>query len=216
MMSDDDADLLLQQVRQGNLRACDELLAAHRDYIRRVVELRLDASLRRRLDASDVVQEALLDATRRMPDYLERRPMPFALWLRQTACQRLIDLRRQHLGAECRTAQREQPLPPSSLLLAQSLFGTYRRPESLLDAKELAERVQRAVADLGEEDAEIILLRNFEELSNHDAAQVLEIEPSSASKRYGRAMLRLRQRLIELGLGEGQSLDAKPGFEGAV
>jgi RNA polymerase sigma-70 factor (ECF subfamily) len=138
-----------------------------------------------------------------MPDYLARAPMPFHVWLRLTAQQRLIDLPRQHLGAECRAAEREQPLPAeSSLMLAQAVLAM-ARPSQILEERELVQQVRRAVAALAEEDAEIILLRTFEDLSNQEAAQVLGVEPSAASKRYGRALLRLRQRLLALGMASG-------------
>jgi RNA polymerase sigma-70 factor (ECF subfamily) len=202
MPGDAGLDLLLRQARQGDARAVAQVLEAHRDYLRRLIDLRLDARLRQRLDPSDVVQEALLEAVRRLPDYLDRRPMPFLLWLRQTAYQCLIDLRRQHLGAECRTVERELPLPEeSSLLLAQAVLGTSQPPQALAK-KELVGRVRQALAALAVEDTEIILLRNFEDLSNQDAARVLGIEPAAASKRYGRALLRLRQRLVDLGLAD--------------
>jgi RNA polymerase sigma-70 factor (ECF subfamily) len=208
-LTDSDIDLLLQKAGQGTTEAVGEVLAAHRDYLRRVIDLRLDACLRARFDPSDVVQEALLDAVQRLPDYLARRPMPFRLWLRQTACQRLIDLRRQHLGAACRTVEREWPVPArSSVLLARALLGTPSTPQQILEEQELVGRVRQALATLAEEDAEVILLRNFEDLSNQEAAKVLEIDPAAASKRYGRALLRLRQRLVDLGLADTSE---KPG-----
>src|SRR5262245_40122871 len=114
----DDAEPLLEAVRRGDPAALDELLAGHRDYLRAVVALRLDPRLRARVDESDVVQEACLAATRRMTDYLDRRPMGFRLWLRQTAVECLVDLRRRHLGADCRAVDRELTLSdPSALLL---------------------------------------------------------------------------------------------------
>jgi RNA polymerase sigma-70 factor (ECF subfamily) len=203
MLSDDEVNRLLQQAHQGNAQALDHVLAAHRDYLRRLIDLHLDARLRGRIDASDVVQETFLEAVRRLPDYMARQPMPFQLWLRQTACQRLIDLRRQHLGAECRTVERERPLPASSsLLLVQGVLGLRQAPQRLLEEQELVGGVRQALAELAEEDSEIILLRNFEDLSNQEAAQVLGIEPAAASKRYGRALLRLRQRLVDQGLAD--------------
>jgi RNA polymerase sigma-70 factor (ECF subfamily) len=203
MLSDDEVHRLLEQALQGNSQALDEILAAHRDYLQRLVELRLDARLRARINPSDVVQETFLEAVQRLPDYMARQPMPFQLWLRQTACERLIDLRRQHLDAECRTAKRERPLPASSsLLLVQGVLGLRQAPQRLLEEQELVGGVRRALAELAEEDSEIILLRNFEELSNQEAAQVLEIQPAAASKRYGRALLRLRRRLVALGLAD--------------
>src|SRR5262249_21749846 len=107
---------------------------------------------------------------------------------------------RQHLGAECRAAEREQPLPAaSSLLLGQAVLGKVAQPAQVIEDQELVEQVRRVLATLAEEDAEIILLRNFEELSNQEAAAVLGIMPAAASKRYGRALLRLRERLVDLG-----------------
>jgi RNA polymerase sigma-70 factor (ECF subfamily) len=58
------------------------------------------------------------------------------------------------------------------------------------------------MASLPEADREILLLRNFEGLTNAEAAQILELEPAAASKRYGRALLKLRQLLLASGLGE--------------
>ena len=55
--------------------------------------------------------------------------------------------------------------------------------------------LQDALSRLDEVDREVLLLRTFEGLSNAEVATVLEIEPSAASKRYGRALLRLRSVL---------------------
>ncbi len=90
---------LLEQARQGDRRAFDRLFARHRPEVRKFVELRLDARLRSRLDPSDVVQETQLEAFRRLPDFLERSPMPFRLWLRKTAYERLVKIHRQRLRA---------------------------------------------------------------------------------------------------------------------
>jgi RNA polymerase sigma-70 factor (ECF subfamily) len=61
------------------------------------VELRLDPQLRSRVDPSDVVQEAQMEAARRLPGYLESPPLPFRLWLRQIAQDRLLNLHRRHV-----------------------------------------------------------------------------------------------------------------------
>src|SRR5262245_51087035 len=90
---------LLERAQAGDAEAPEQLLARHRPFLRQLVELRLDPRLRARVDPSDVVQEAQLDAFRRLADYLRRRPMPFRLWLRKTAQQRLLKVQRQHLQA---------------------------------------------------------------------------------------------------------------------
>jgi RNA polymerase sigma-70 factor (ECF subfamily) len=196
---------LLQQVRAGDASALDRLLALHRGYLHRVVELRLEPRLRARLDASDVVQEAQLQASRRIADYLEREPMPFRLWLRKTTCECLLTLRRHHAEAECRAVDRELPLPEdSSLLLAQQLLAGNASPGRQLLAQERVRQVRQALAGLAETDREIILLRNFEELSNQETAQILGLEPAAASKRYARALLRLRHQFAQVGLTGSQ------------
>ena len=188
---------LLLRIEQGDPAALGLLLAGHRDYLRRVVELRLDQPLRGRIDPSDVVQEGLMEATHRIDDYLSRRPMPFRLWLRETANQKLIDLRRRHLTAAQRSVSRELPLPAeSSMMLARAVLSPAAgSPSGRLAEQELIASVRGALAEASEEDREILLLRNFEGLSSQEAAVLLGIEPAAASKRYGRALLRLRKLL---------------------
>lgn len=194
---------LLEEVRAGDRRALDRLLTGHREYLRTAVELRMDRRLRARLDPSDVVQEAQLEAARRIDDYLRREPMPFHLWLRQTAYQNLLRLRRQHVEADCRSVTRELPLPDgSSATLARELLGAGPTPSEQVGEEELARRLREAVAELPETDREILLMRNFEGLSNQEAAQVLGLEPAAACRRYGRAILRLRNVLQAGGVRE--------------
>jgi RNA polymerase sigma-70 factor (ECF subfamily) len=196
---------LLELARAGDRGAFDRLFALHRDYLHKVVDLRMDRRLRARLDPSDVVQEAQLEAFRRLADYCERRPMGFRLWLRRTTHERLLRLRRFHLGTAKRAAGREVPLPDrSSLLLACPLFARGPSPSQDLAGREQAGRVRAAVAQLSEDDQEILVMRNLEELSNSEVAEALQIEPAAASQRYGRALLRLRKVLLARGL-EGLS-----------
>jgi RNA polymerase sigma-70 factor (ECF subfamily) len=196
---------LLERVQTGDRQAFDQLFARHRPYIREVIDLRLDSRLRARLDPSDVVQETELEAFRRLPDYLRRRPMPFRLWLRKTAHERLAMVHRRHVQARRRSVGREVALPAnSSLQLARQLLASGASPSQQLARDELAGRVRQAVARLSESDREILLMRSLEGLSNQEAAQVLQIEPATASQRYGRALLRLRKLLLADGLEGGQ------------
>src|SRR5438128_11978310 len=139
---------LLEQIRDGDRDAFEKLFARHRPYLRQVVSLRLDPKLRARVDASDVVQETHLEAVRRLADYLERRPMPFRLWLRKTAYERLLKVHRHH-AADRRNVAREVPLPDrSSLFLARQLLAGGSTPSQHLSKKEIARRVGLAFAQL--------------------------------------------------------------------
>jgi RNA polymerase sigma-70 factor (ECF subfamily) len=204
----DDAKVrdLLQKVRAGDRRSLDDLLAQHRNYLIDVVELRMDQKLRARIDPSDVVQEAQLEVAQRIDDYLVREPMPFHLWLRKTAYENLLRLRRRHLEADCRSIEREIPLPDgSSMMLARKILSREPNPGQHAVEQELVQRLRQALAQLPELDTEVLLMRNLEGLTNQETAQVLGIEPSATSKRYGRAILKLRQFLREGGLGDSKT-----------
>jgi RNA polymerase sigma-70 factor (ECF subfamily) len=201
----DNTEHLLQQAQAGDGQAFEELFARHRAYLLQVVALRLDPRMRPRVDPSDVVQEAQLMAFQRIGDFLQRRPMAFRLWLRKTTSERLLMLERFHRGAARRSVSREVEIPDgSALALVQQLFAGGSSPSKRLEHSETARRVREALNQLSEGDREILLMRNLEELSNQEVAEVLEIEPVTASKRYGRALLRLGSLLRAIGLLESQ------------
>jgi RNA polymerase sigma-70 factor (ECF subfamily) len=194
---------LLEQVRGGDRHALDRLLARHRRGLLGFVEVHLDPRLRARVDPSDVVQDTQLEVVRRMDDFLERQPMPFHVWLRKQAFERMLRLRRDHLERARRSVKREAAWPDrSSLLLARPLLGKAPSPHDLLEARERIERVGLAVAELAAADREILLMRHAEELPYEEIACLLEIDPAAARKRYGRAMIRLQRLLSEQGLLE--------------
>jgi RNA polymerase sigma-70 factor (ECF subfamily) len=192
---------LLEQAKRGEPQAVDRLLARHREALRRVIGLRLDHALARRVDASDIVQDALLEASRRLNDYLQKPVMPFHLWLRQIALDRIIDAHRRHRQAQRRSLDRERPLRPavfadrSSIELAAQLVDPQLTPAAAALRAELKRRFEAAVTQLNEDDREIIVLRHFEQLSNQDAAAVLGLSEPAAGMRYLRAMRKLRSVL---------------------
>jgi RNA polymerase sigma-70 factor (ECF subfamily) len=196
---------LLTKIRSGDEDAFERLIGRHRPFLRQVIELRMDARLRARVDPSDVVQEVQLEVFQRMSDYLQRQPMPFRLWLRKTAQERLIKTERRHLQTGRRTVEREVSLPDkSSLAFAQRLLASSASPSGRLERRELAQLIRRAIAGLADADRDILLMRNFEGLSNQEAAFALGVDPVTASKRHGRALLRLRQALHDQGFTESQ------------
>ncbi len=193
---------LLAQVGQGDRQALDRLLARHRPALRQFVDFHLDPRLRGRVDPSDVVQETQMEIVRRMEDYLSQRPMPFRLWLRKKAYERLLNLRRDH-GRPRRAVGREVAWPArSSLLLAGPLLANGTSPSKELEARELAERVAAVVGQLADADREILLLRHAEELPFDEIACLLDITPAAARKRFGRALIRLQKALADAGILE--------------
>lgn len=187
---------LLRRVHDGDNDALQTLLEAQRDYLRRLVDLRMEHELRVRVDPSDVVQETLIVISRRVDDFIVRQPTSFRLWVRRKAIERLIEVRRKHL-ADKRSVRREMKLSDaSSMAVARGFLAGL--PNRSLERREMVNRVRGAIEELGELDREVILLRHVEELSNHEVAEILDIDPDTASKRYGRAVRRLATKLNEL------------------
>lgn len=197
---------LLEQASLGSDLAYAELLSRMRSRLLVTIERRLNPRLVRRIDASDIVQEVYLEALRRRDDYLTRRPMPFSLWLMKTAHQRLLKVERAHIRAAKRSVDRELPLPDaSSLALGQYLSKNGTSASGNFALQESAGRVRRSLAQLSETAREIILLRNFQGLSNTDAAHLLEITEDASKKRYTRAVLQLQKILFADTTGESRS-----------
>jgi RNA polymerase sigma-70 factor (ECF subfamily) len=196
-----DPERLLEQARQGDEQARQRLLALHREPVRRMISLRLDPAIAARLDASDVVQEVLLEASRRLDDYLRDPAMPFALWLRHIARDHIIDAHRRHRQAQRRGVDREQPLVPaafadrSSLELAGQFLDQELTPASAAIQHELQRRLHAAISSLAEDDREIILMRHFEQLSNQEVAAALGLSEAAASMRHLRALRKLKASL---------------------
>ncbi len=191
---------LLEAVGEGDSRALDELLTHHRDYLGRVIARHIDVQLQGRIDPSDIEQDTLVAASRRMEDFLTRRPTTFRIWLRHQAIERLIDARRQHLRLK-RDARRDTAVnDASSMAIAAGLLGN--RPNEHLMRGEVIELVQQAMSTLAEPDREVLLLRHGEQLSNGEAAEILNISSAAASKRYGRALAHLGVELRRLGVSQ--------------
>ena len=201
----DETCALLREVRGGNGHAFDRLFAHYQSRLQRFVELRIDPKLRPRVDPADVVQEAHLEALRRLGGFLHDPVMPFRLWLRQITLDRLLMLRRRHVGAAQRSVEREAALPEESASpLAGQLASSASSPSQHAGREELALKVREAVARLPEGDREMILMRSFEGLAFEEIARLLAIEAAAARKRHGRALLRLHQILADDGVTESQ------------
>ena len=166
-------------------------------------ELRLDRRVAARVDPSDVLQDAFMDASQQLDQYVARPPMPLFLWLRFLTGQRLMAIHRQHLGAQKRDARQEvalnRPAMPEadSLSLSCGLLGQVTSPSMAAFRGELQVRLQETVDRLDPLDREILALRHYEELTNQEAAWELGITPAAASKRYIRALERLKAVLAE-------------------
>jgi RNA polymerase sigma-70 factor (ECF subfamily) len=197
---------LLDRARQGDPTILAEFFSRYQDRLQLVVRLRFDRRLQGRIDSSDVLQDVYLEANRRFADYVRKPDMSIYLWLRFLTLQQLAILHRRHIGARMRDAGREVSLYQSALpeassaALAAQLLGRRTTPSQAAIRAEMQIRLQEALNSLDAIDREIISLRHFEQLNNHEAAQVLGLSESGASRRYTAALLRLKDLLGSLGL----------------
>jgi len=199
-----DTEVLLARAGAGDAAARQQLLEQHRDRLRRLVAVRLDRRLAARVDASDVVQEALADAARKLDGYLRDRPLPFYPWLRQLAWERLVKVRRLHTAGRRSVDREESPdLPEASAVqLAQRLAASVTGPVQRLVREELWARVRSALDRLSAGDREVLILRHAEQLSTREAAAVLGVSEAAVKSRHLRALERLREALGGNPLGE--------------
>jgi len=192
---------LLNGIRDGDGDATNRLMERHREAVRRMIQMRMDNALSRRVDASDVVQDVLFEASRRMDDYIREPGMPFHLWLRQLARDRIIDMHRRHRAAQRRSVDREQHVANlgnddrSAADLVSLLKDAELTPAAATVRKEMEQRFLEALNELSDDDREMIVMRHFEHLGNAEVAQALNLTPPAAGMRYLRAIRRLREVL---------------------
>jgi RNA polymerase sigma-70 factor, ECF subfamily len=195
----DETRKLLAGAQDGDRDAVDRLMDRHRDSLHRMIRCRLNRGMAARVDASDIVQDALLTASRRLADYLQDPRMPFHAWVRQLARDRLNDVYRRQL-ADKRNVAREQHVAAgddSSFDPLNNVRDLQLTPAAMLLRKEFADRFHAAVEQLPNDAREILLMRHSEQLTNAQAAEVLGLTQPAAAMRYLRALKQLKPLLGE-------------------
>jgi RNA polymerase sigma-70 factor (ECF subfamily) len=194
-----DTEELINRTSRGDEAARHDLLEHYRDYLRRMVAVRLDRRLAARVDPSDVVQETLIEANRRLEEYLNDRPIPFFAWLRQIAGGRLMENHRLHITSGKRSVTTEVTgfeLPDeSSYALAQMMLADESSPSDRLIRKEQQEQIRKTVAGLPSKDREVLVMRHLEQLSTAEIAGTLGISEGAVKARLVRAIIRVRAAL---------------------
>jgi RNA polymerase sigma-70 factor, ECF subfamily len=193
---------LIDRAGHGDDNARRELLERYRGYLRRMAAARIDRRLAPRVDASDIAQEALADAARLLDEYIKKPPLPFVIWLRHLAKERLRDAHRRHLHAQRRSVAREsrgldQP-DPSALKLSQLLVARDTSPSNRMSHQERIDQVMTALGSLGPRDQEVLVMRFLERLGTAEIAEALGLSVGAVESRQLRALMRLR-RCLEAG-----------------
>lgn len=184
------------RLRAGDKTALAELFGQYRPQLRRLVELRIAGPLTSRVDPSDILQETFMDASRKIDGYVRDPRVTLFVWLRGLTLDRMAKVQRQHLGVQSRAVSRELRLPEeSSLALGRRLLAGGPTPSRVVEREELRRQVTAALRQLHDRDREVLVMRHFEGMNNAQVAEALEISPSAATMRHGRALKRLKDIL---------------------
>jgi RNA polymerase sigma-70 factor (ECF subfamily) len=195
--------LLVDRIKSGDRQALAEAFSMHRERLWRTVHFRLDHRLQGRVDPDDVLQEAYLAAADRIGHFTGDSSASLYIWLRLIVTQTMIDVHRRHLGAQMRDADREVsirqggPLQTTSSCLAIQLSGRLTSPSQAAIREERSQQLEKVLEQMDPIDREVLALRHFEELSNSEVAEVLDIQQKAASIRYVRALRRLKAVLSQ-------------------
>ncbi len=203
---DSETEELLRNASAGG-PALQVLLDRHRSRLRRMVAVRLDSRLTPLIDPSDIVQEALADASQKLETFLRERPLPFYPWLRRLAWERIIQFHRRHIWTQRRSITREErlelPLPDESAVrLADRLVSSGTSPSQRLLRDERGRRVRELLDLLNPIDREVLVMCYLEELAFGEIAAALQISENAAKVRHFRAMERLRKVIESCEIGE--------------
>lgn len=198
--AEDPARSLLAENGEAGL---GELFNRYRDRLRGAVKVRLDPRLLGRVDPSDVIQEAFVEARQRLPDYQRDPRMSPFVWIRFLTMQRVLIIHRRHLEAKQRDARREFRLNnigphASSMNLASLIVSAEPTPSQNALRDEQQRHLHDAFEEMKSIDREVLVLKHFEQMSNDEVAEVLEISVAAASRRYYRALKKLKQILTDL------------------
>lgn len=187
----------LPAARAGSSEALGQLLDACRAYLLLIAGKELDADLRAKGSASDLVQETLMEAFRDFNGFHGGTEQELLAWLRRLLHNNLSNFTRRYHGTAKRGSAPEVPLDPgnSSTPLVQTLFASDSTPSAHAAANEQAEEIRKALDRLPPEYRQVILLRYQEELPFEEIGRQMERSANAAEKLWLRAIERLRQEL---------------------
>ena len=186
-------------------KALSKVFMENRASLRRMVAMRMDRSLKGRIDPSDIIQETLFDAYRRLDDYLANPSIPFLKWLYFLAEQNTLTAYRRHVTAQKRSTQREQNDAQSRTSNTGSLhefaISDLTGPVQKIEKLERMVQLHRAISMLNVPSQTVVRMRFLEGRSLAEISAELGISVDAVAKRAMRSLLKLTEFANELGLG---------------
>jgi RNA polymerase sigma-70 factor (ECF subfamily) len=198
---DSESEQLLHQARTGDAPTLGRLLERYRAYLAVLARVQIGRRLQGKVDASDVVQEAFLGATRDFSQFRGTSEGEFRAWLRQILASLLANLVRHYQGTQRRDIRLErqlaQELDQSSQALDRGLAAPQSSPSQQAMRREQSVLLAEALDRLPESARELLILRHLEGLSFPEIATRLGRTLDSVKKQWPRALASLRRLLKE-------------------
>jgi RNA polymerase sigma-70 factor (ECF subfamily) len=192
-----DVSELLRQARAGDHTARDRLFAVCRNYVAVAARSEVASWLKSKVDASDLVQQTLLEAHRGMADFHGQTEGEWLAWLRRILSHNAADYVRQYHGAEKRRVGREISLATGddSNRQAFDFSDDGETPSRIVMRKELQLQVADALSELSEDYQEVIILRNMQRLAFDEVAERMGRSRPATQMLWLRAIRKLKELL---------------------
>jgi RNA polymerase sigma-70 factor (ECF subfamily) len=192
---------LLARARGGDGQALDRLFGVCRNYLAIVARSQVESRLRAKVDASDLVQQTLLEAHRDFACFRGATEAEWLTWLKRILAHNAADFVRRYRGTEKRQEGREVALQPadSAASVAPLEPADHRgeSPSQLLLRKERELQVADALTRLAPDYREVIILRNLQRLPFDEVARQMERTRPAAQMLWMRAIQKLQEMLAE-------------------
>jgi RNA polymerase sigma-70 factor (ECF subfamily) len=190
-------DELLFEARNGSVDHLGQLLSLYQHYLELLARIEIGRNLQAKLDASDLVQDTLLEAHRNFAKFQGTTETQFVCWLRQIMAANLANLLRRYLGTQGRDVRMERELAmrldQSSRLLDRGLMDRGSSPSHQASRREQAVLLADALQKLSPDYREVIVLRHLESLTFPEISKRMDRSLDSVEKLWVRGLAQLRQ-----------------------
>jgi len=191
-----EARAMIAEARQDGA-SLGRLLELYRNYLRLLARIEIGKRMQGKVDASDVVQDAFLDAHRYFPNFRGTEEGQFTAWLREILAGTLANQVRRYFGTQARDPRMEvgfaQDLDQSNVGLANILVDSGTSPSRQIDRREQSLLVAEALGRLPEHYQTVIVLRHLEGLTFPEIAIRMDKSVDSVEKLWLRGLTRLRK-----------------------
>jgi RNA polymerase sigma-70 factor, ECF subfamily len=192
---------LLARALEGGGESLGQLLESYRNYLRLLASLEIGQRLQVKMDASDLVQETLLEAHKDFAGFRGASEPEFVAWLRRVMASVLCGALRKYVGTQKRDIRLERSLQESldrsSLLLGHGFADPHSSPSQQASRREQSVLLANALAKLPKDYRDVLVLRHLSELTFPEISRRMDRSLDSVEKLWVRGLARLRQILSE-------------------